>query len=173
MSKMISKKLQVVTENQLLEEVARDLKIDPRDVRRTYDIWIQFLDYIANETDQATIQIPRLGRMYVSVHKLKRGLYTQRLKKFKEGKLKTIEKVRENSQYNIHEHNVPIILKYGISKKNSIPFILGKSEKTTFYTINEIVNNQTRIFFKEDLEFSDNEKLEKIFYRNLEENEDI
>lgn len=153
--------------------MSKELNIDIKDVNRTYDIWLQFLDYIANETDQATIQIPRLGRMYVSVHKLKRGLYTDRLRKFKERKLKTIEKVRENSQYNIHEHNVPIILKYGISKKNSIPFILGQSENTTFYTINEIVNNQTRIFFKEDLDFSGNEKLEKIFYRNLEENEDI
>lgn len=145
--------------------MSKELKIDIKDVNRTYDIWLKYLEYISYETDQASITFPHIGKMYVSVHKMRRGMNSEKLKRIKENKLKSINSL-EDCLYNVHEKSVPIILKYGISKKNSIPYILGKSDKTTFYTINDIVNNQTKIFFKEDIEFSENEKLEQKFYRN-------
>ena len=155
----------MITEKELLNEVSRELNIDIKDINRTYSIWLKYLEYISYETDQASLTFPHLGKMYVSVHKVRRGMNSEKFKRIRERKLKSIQSI-ENCKYNIHEKSVPIILKYGISKKNSIPFILGKTEKTSFYTINDIVNNQTRIFFKEDLEFRENEKLEKQFYRN-------
>lgn len=155
----------MITEKELLKEVSKELNLDIKDVNRTYDIWLEYLQHIASNTDQASINFPHLGKMYVSVHKMRRGMNSEKLKKIKENKLKTINSI-ENCIYNVHEKSVPIILKYGISKKNSIPYILGETEKTSFYTINDIVNNQTRIFFKEDFEFSDNKKIENKFYRN-------
>lgn len=167
---LLPKKLRPVSDIEILEEVSKELNLKKEDVDRTYDIWLEFLDYIANETDQATVYFPHLGRMYVSTQKLQRGLYTEKLKELKERKLREIDKFNKNCKYSIHKHCVPIILKYGISKKNSIPYILGETDTSTFYTINEIVNNQTDIFFKEDLDFSENKKLKKEFYRENNEN---
>lgn len=164
----LPKKLQPITESEILKEVSDELGINIKDVNKTYTIWLEFLNFIANETDQATIAFPHLGRMYVSTQKMRRNMHTEKLRKFKERKLKEIEKLE--SKYNIHKHCVPIILKYGISKKNSIPYILKKTDTTTFYTLNEIINNQTKIFFKEDIEFSERKELEKNFLRNDENN---
>ena len=101
--------------------------------------------------------------------KMKQGLHSERLKKFKEIKLREIEKIDDNCKYNAHRLTVPILLKYGLSKKNVIPFLIGKSKTTEYYSINDIVNNQTEIFFKEDIEFSDNKKLEEKFKRDNEQ----
>ena len=164
----LPKKLQPVTEKEILKEIADELKLNIKDVERTYDIWLDFVDYIANETDQAAISFPPLGKLYVSTQKIRTGMVTEKLKKFRENKMREIIKARENSIYNIHEHNVPIILKYGISKKNSIPYILNQSDKTDFYTINELVNKQKDVFFNEDFEFSEQKKLKPKFIRKKE-----
>lgn len=173
---IISKKLQVVTQKEILDEVVRELKLNKVDVRRTYSIWLDFLNHISNETSQSTIYLPNLGKIYVSFHKIRTGLHTERLRKFKEMKSKELEKLDLNCKYNIHKKCVPIILKYGISKKNSIPYLTGEKDKTKFYTVNDIVNNQTSIFFKEDIEFSKDKKLEKYFKRlnekDIEKNQD-
>lgn len=160
----------MVTQKELLEEIVKELKIDKKDVERTYQIWLEYLNHISNETDQCAITFPNLGKMYISVHKIRTGLHTERLKKFRERKMKEIDKLDQICKYNTHKLSVPIILKYGISKKNSIPYILGKTDKTNFYTVNEIVNNQTSIFFKEDLEFANNKKIESHFKRVNENN---
>ena len=62
----LPKKLQPVTEKEILKEVADELKLNIKDVQRTYDIWLDFVDYIANETDQAAISFTPLGKLYVS-----------------------------------------------------------------------------------------------------------
>lgn len=159
---MIPKKLQPVTEKEILQEVAQELGIDPKDVRKTYDIWLKFLNHIANETDQATVLLPHLGQMYVSVHKMRRGLNSERLKKFKERKLKQIENLREKCEYIVHEKSVPIILKYGIAKRKLNP--IGSDKKfNDFYSARDIINFQNSLFFKEDRDYSEQKKYMKYF----------
>lgn len=150
-----------------MQEVANDLKVDIKDVHRTFDIWIKFLDHIANNTDQATIVIPSLGQIYVSVHKMRRGLNTEKLKAIKERKLREIEKIREKCEFIVHEKSVPIILKYGVAKRNKREYIIKKLDKPKFYTPRFLINNQNNKFFEEDLEFSDQKhKLIKYFIDN-------
>ena len=159
---IIPKKLQPLTEKQILEEVANDLGIDIKDVNRTFDIWLDFLNHIANETDQATVTIPHLGQMYVSVHKMRRGFITEKLKLIKERKLREIEKLRDSCENIVHEKSVPIILKYGVAKRNKIGGRL-QNKKPEFYSPRELINNQNSKFFEEDRDFSDNKKLKKYF----------
>lgn len=158
---IIPRKLQVVYDADVLNEVANELDLDIRDVKRTYDIWLDFLDHIANETDQATITIPKIGQMYVCVSKMRRGLHSDKLKKFKERKLNEIKETTKDCRYCVHEKSVPIILKYGLSKKN----IFNKDEKDIpkFFTKEEIVQKQNSFFFKEDKDYQYNEKLKKLF----------
>ena len=87
----LPKKLQPVTEKEILKEVADELKLNIKDVERTYDIWFDFVDYIANETDQAAISFPPLGKLYVSTQKIRTGMVTEKLKKFRENKMREIE----------------------------------------------------------------------------------
>ncbi len=164
---IIPKKLQIVQDQEVLEEVARELKIDIKDVKRTYNIWLDFLNYIANDTDQATIAIPHLGQMYISISKMRRGLNSEKLKNFKQRKLKEIEKHTENCQYNVHEKSTPIILKYGLAKRNIIDNLKEgltfDDRKPEFYKKDEIIDIQNNIFFKEDKDYRENEKLKKYF----------
>jgi hypothetical protein len=159
---MIPKKLQTVTEKELLLEVSQELGIDIKDVNRTFDIWLKFLDHIANDTDQATIGIPNIGHMYVSVHKMRRGLSSEKLKIFKERKTREIEKLREKCKYIVHEKSVPVILKYGIAKRKLNP---PSSEKkfNDFYTARDVINFQNVLFFKEDKDYSEQKKHAKYF----------
>lgn len=164
---IIPKKLQIVKDNEVLEEVAKELNINIRDVKKTYKIWLDFLDYIANDTDQATISIPNIGQMYVCIAKLRRGLNSEKLKRFKERKLKEIYDYTVDCEYNIHEKSTPIILKYGLSKRNILENIKKNISyddlKPEFYKKRDIINNQTNIFFKEDKDYEGNEKLKKLF----------
>lgn len=164
---IIPKKLQTVREREVLDEVARELKIDIKDVNKTFNIWLDFLSHIANDTDQATITIPNIGQMYVCAAKIRRGMNSEKLKKFKERKLKTIAEVTENCTYNVHEKTIPIILKYGLAKKNIIENLkTGKSYeelKPQFYKKEEIIDNQNDVFFREDKDFRENDKLKKYF----------
>ena len=92
---IIPKKLQVIRDSEILKEVSDELGFKASDVKRTYDIWLEFLEHIANETDQATITIPNIGQMYVCVSKLRRGLNSEKMKRFKERKLEEIKKTTE------------------------------------------------------------------------------
>jgi hypothetical protein len=168
---IIPKKLQPITEKDILEEVSEELGLNIKDVNRTYDIWLNFLDYIANDTDQATIRIPHLGDMYVSVAKLRRGLVSERKKKFKERKLKEIEKLRDNCEFLVHENTIPIILKYGVSKRNYTDHMTKdfKIYKPEFYSPRELINKQNKKFFEEDKDFSESKKLVKYFIDNEED----
>lgn len=169
---ILPKKLQPLTEKEILQEVSDELGIDIKDVNRTFDIWLDFLDYIANETDQATITIPKIGDMYVSVAKMRRGLISEKRKKFKERKLKEIDKLRENCEHLVHETSIPIILKYGVSKRNYIDHMTKdfKEYKPEFYSTRELINKQNIKFFDEDKDFSESKKLIKYF---IDDTEDI
>lgn len=156
----ISKKLKVVTEREILKEVAKELNISEKNVGNTYKIWLDYLDHISSNTDQSTLNIPKLGQMYISVHKMRRLMNTDKLKKFKERKLREIAKL-EGCENIVHEKSVPIILKYGISKRNSIPYLIGKSETSEFYTPRELVEKQNLKFIEEDYEFRENKNIEK------------
>lgn len=169
---IIPKKLQPLTEKEILQEVSDELGINIKDVNRTFDIWLDFLDYIANETDQATINIPKLGAMYVSVAKMRRGLISEKRKKFKERKLKEIEKLRDNCEFLVHENTIPIILKYGVSKRNYTDHMTKdfKEYKPEFYSPRELINKQNTKFFEEDRDYSESKKLIKYF---IDDKEDI
>lgn len=147
-----------MTEKSLLEEVAKELGFDISDVNRTYDIWLDFLNHIANETDQASITFPQIGQMYISVHRLRRA----RQKELKERKLKEIEKLRDNCENIVHEKSVPIILKYGVAKRKK-SYENGERIYGDFFTPREIIDNQNKIFFNEDIEYSEQSKLMKYF----------
>ena len=54
------KKLNVVLDSEILEEISRELSIDIKDVKNTYKIWLDYLDYISNETSQCTVSFPKL-----------------------------------------------------------------------------------------------------------------
>ena len=158
---ILPKELQIVTKKDILEEVADELGLDIKDVNKTYDIWVKFLDYIANDTDQCTIYLPNLGRIYVNIHRLNRdnnkNTLERRLKK-----LRTIQKVKENSQYVVHSQTLPTPIRYGISKRN----IFSKERKNGHpppYTMDELVDKQKDKFFKEDFKYSENERIKKYF----------
>lgn len=85
--------------------------------------------------------------------------------------MKKIDELDDKCKYNVHKLSKPIILKYGISKKNYIPYMLDEKNKPEYYTLSEIINKQTNAFFKEDLEFRDNEKLRQYFLREEDKNE--
>lgn len=99
------------------------------------------------------------------MHRMRR-MYSRREKRLKMLKEKEIDKLDSECEYNIHKLSKPIILKYGISKKNYIPYILNSENKPKYYTLSEIINKQTNAFFKEDFEFRDNDKLREYFTRD-------
>jgi hypothetical protein len=158
---ILPKKLQPITEKEILKEVSKELGINQKDVDRTYQIWLEFLNHIANETDQSTIAFPHIGKMYVSVHKMRRNLVSEKLKKIKERKLKEIEKLRDKCEFIVHEKSVSIILKYGVAKRNFIDHVFN--EHKPFYTPRELINKQNTKFFDEDKDFSESKKLIKYF----------
>jgi hypothetical protein len=166
---ILPKKLQPKTEKDILVDVSKELKIPIEDVNRTFDIWLDYIDHIANDTDQGTIHLPKIGQLYVCLPKMRRGMNTGKWLEFKERKLSIIDKLREVCQYVVHDY-VPIVLKYGVSRRDR----KGKIDSTgrrEFYTARNLINNQTDIFFEEDREFADNKlKYKKYFIDNEEDN---
>lgn len=159
---ILPKKLQPRTEHDILKEVSDELKINIKDVNKTFNIWLDYLDHIANDTDQCSVYLPNLGTMFVSVVKMRRGTNVGKWKKFKEAKLREISKLKESCQYIVHEKTQPIVLMYGLAKRNKY----GKEEengKKEYFTMRDIINNQTDIFFNEDFEYSEEKKLKKYF----------
>lgn len=163
---IIPKKLQVVTEKEILEEVAKETGFSMREVNDTFDAWLYHLDDIVNNTSQCTVMIPKLGTFYASMVKMKRSIHTERQKKFKAIKEKEIEKLGYLCGRNLHRFNVPVILAHGISKKNRMPWFLKKDPTSRYYSPSEVVNNQVNYFFDEDIEFAGREDLREYFLRD-------
>ena len=159
---ILPKKLQPRTETEILKEVSKELGIDIKDVEKAFNVWVDFLDHIANDTDQCSIYLPNLGTIFGSVVKMRRGTATGKWKNFKERKLREISKLKENCKYIVHEKTQPIVLRYGLSKRNKY----GEEDENgykEYFTIREIINNQVDIFFNEDFEYSEEKKLKKYF----------
>ena len=170
---IIPKKLQVVTEKDLLKKVAKELNISERDVNHTFEAWLVHLENIVNNTEQCTVYLPHVGRFYASLVKMKRGMTTERLRKFKEMKQREIERLGYRCKYNPHRFNIPVILAHGISKKNRIPFLATGKEGSEYYSPSDIVNKQVEHFFREDIEFAGNDKLKEYFLRKTEDDFEI
>ena len=79
-------------------------------------------------------------------------------------KSKEIDLLRDKCKYIVHEKSVPVILKYGVSKRKYSKEIL--KEKPPFYTQRELADLQNKAFFEEDRDFSENEKIKKLFIEN-------
>lgn len=159
---ILPRKLQPRTEQDILKEVSEELKIPIEDVKKTFNIWVDFVDHIANDTDQCTIYLPNIGSMFVNTLKMKRGVNTAKWREWRTRKLKEINKLRDKCDYIIHEKSYPIVLLYGLSKRNKYG-IKQEDGKREFFTAREIINNQVDIFFQEDFEFSEQKKLKKYF----------
>lgn len=101
--------------------------------------------------------------MFVSSHRMRR-MYTDAEKRIKDLKKSEIDKLDEYCKYNVHNLSKPIILKYGISKKNTGPYLKGEGQ-SRYFTLSELINKQTNAFFDEDFEFRNNEKLREYFLR--------
>lgn len=162
---MIPKKLQVVTEKEILEQVAKELNIPFKDVNNVFNAWLYHLEDIIENTDQCTVYLPHVGRFYASMTKMKRGMNTERLKKFKKRKTEEIDRLGFECERNPHRWNIPVILAHGISKLNYIPYLAKGQKDCDFYSPSDVVNNQTEHFFREDIEFAGNNKLKQQFLR--------
>ena len=163
---ILPKKLQPRTEKDILEEVSKELKIPIDDVNRTFDIWLDFVDYIANETDQPTINIPKIGQAYVCLPKMRRGLNKGKWLEFKNRKIAVIEKLRKICKYVVHDYR-PIVLKYGLSRRDRKGEV-DKSGRREFYTARKLINDQVDIFFDEDRDYSDHKLKYKKYFKDDE-----
>lgn len=160
---ILPKKLQVVNEKTILEEVSNELNIDIKDVNKTFDIWLDFLEHISENTNQATIKIPRFCEFYVSEWKMKK-IRSERSKKYRDIKLREISKLDDECEFNIHRKAIPIIRKYGLNKRKYRSLSEKKNKIIKgFYSTRDLTNIQNSIFFREDKDFSEMSKLEKYF----------
>lgn len=157
---ILPKELNIVLKDDILKEVSEDLNIDIKDVNRTYDIWLKMLDYIANETDQCSIYIPNIGTMYINEHRMNKDYTASSLNKRKM-KLKKIRELDGKCKYNVHTQTIPTVLKYGVASRNRDD--RNEEGYPVYFTLDEIINRQKEKFFKEDIKYSDNDRLRKYF----------
>lgn len=163
----------MVTEKDIIREIAQEKGYNEQDVQYVFEAWLEHLRRIVEESPQCTVRIPRFGRFYFSYVKMKRGLHNERLRKFRDMKMKEIEQMGYNCRYFPHIHNIPVILAHGVARKNRMPRFLNKDAKTEYFTPSDVVNNQVEYFFKEDIEFAGNNKLKQLFLRKDAEDFDI
>lgn len=148
------------TEKEILKEVSNELNIPYKDVLKTFNIWLDYIEYITKKTDECTIFFPNIGRAYVSKVRLQsadkntKDLYKSRLEKI------------ENIDNKINQHKVvPISLIYGVGRKN---YNIGKdkNDKYQYYTLNELIRRQYELFFKEDAEYRNKDEIYEKFFKN-------
>ena len=54
------------TEKEILKEVSNELNIPYKDVLKTFNIWLDYIEYITKKTEECTIFFPNIGRAYLS-----------------------------------------------------------------------------------------------------------
>lgn len=167
---ILPKKLMPVTEKELLEEVAQELNLDIKDVNKTFDIWLDYLNHLANETDQCTINIPHLGKMYADAFKLKTSK-EEGEKEIREKKMERIKEFNKEKKYVSHCTAIPVTIKYGLGRKRYIP---GKQyTEWPKYTVRDLINIQAEYFFNEDYEYADQkDKYKRYFIDDTEDSEE-
>ena len=160
---LLPKKLIPSTEQDILYEISSDLKIPITKVKETYAIFMDYLNDIANNSEQPTINFPGLGKMYISYFKLKKSEYR---KDVYNRKREIIEK-RIGAKKNDHEVTVPIGVIYGVGRKN---YKIGKNPVDTYdyFTKKEIIRKQNFKFFEEDREFSDRKDIYTNYFTGVE-----
>lgn len=154
------------TERDILREISKELRIPQSDVDKTYNIWLDYLKHIVEETPQSTISFPNLGKMYVSYHRMSRikNVKDRRIRKIKK---EHIEKTVIDCKYNVHKQTPPISIWYGVGRKN-IPIGKNKDGFYDNFTKEELIRLQNERFFKEDFDFSENEKLKEKYLKGYE-----
>ena len=111
---LFPKKLIPNTESDILKEISNELGIPLKDVKKTYNIWIEYIENIVKNTNQSVINFSGLGKMYLSYARLKGN-------KDKEWGNKKIEKIENDipkDKNNDHKTTVPISIVYGVGRKN-------------------------------------------------------
>ena len=117
---LFPKKLIPNTESDILKEISNELGIPLKDVKKTYNIWIEYIENIVKNTNQSVINFSGLGKMYLSYARLKGN-------KDKEWGYKKIEKIENDipkDKNNDHKTTVPISIVYGVGRKNYKKFLL-------------------------------------------------
>lgn len=149
------------TEKEILEEISKELDIPIHDVKKTYNIWLDFLDDTDKNTDQAMVFFPGLGKMFSSLVRLKDAP-----KEYAEMKKARIEKDLDPKYRNFHR-NVPINIIYGVGRYNYKIEKSGRYNKRSFFTKDEIIRRQNINFFKEDKEFNDRKDIFEEYFNNI------
>lgn len=152
------------TEREILEEISKELNIPLHAVKKTYGIWIDYLEDINEQTDQSTINFSGLGKMYLSYARLKGN-------KDKDWQNKKIEKINKDiseDKINDHKSIVPVNIIYGVGRKNHK---IGRNKKGLFefFTKEELIRRQNNNFFKEDFEFNERYDVYKEYFSDIEE----
>ena len=161
---LLPKKLIASTDREILREVADELNIPITHVNRTFELWIKHLKNISDNTDQASINLPRLGTMYISYARLKGNDDLEWEKK----KIDHIEASTKDAKLNDHKSMVPISIIYGTGRKN---YRAGKNIRGyyDFFTKEELIRRQNNAFFNEDFEFRDRKDVYEEFFNDIEE----
>lgn len=160
----LPKKLIPTTEKEILEEISKELNIPLYSVKKTYNIWIDYLEDINEKTDQSTINFPGLGKMYLSYARLKGNKDISWVK----NKINKIEKDISENKINDHKSIVPVNIIYGVGRKNHR---LGRNNKGLFdfFTKEELIRRQNNMFFKEDFEFNERFDIYDEYFSDIEE----
>lgn len=161
---LFPKKLIPHTENDILKEISDELKIPLKDVKKTFNIWVQYVEEIVKNTDQSVINFPGLGKMYLSYVRL-RG---NKNEEWGRNKIEKIENDIPNDKNNDHKTTVPISIVYGVGRKN---FKIGKNNNGfyEFFTKDELIRRQNVSFFEEDRDFNDRKDIFDNFFNDIKE----
>lgn len=161
---LFPKKLIPNTENDILKEISNELDIPLKDVKKTYNIWIEYIEDIVKNTNQSVINFSGLGKMYLSYNRLKGN----KDKEWENIKKEKIENDIPKDKNNDHKTTVPISIVYGVGRKN---YKIGKNNKGfyDFFTKDELIRRQNISFFEEDRDFNDRKEIFNEFFNDIEE----
>lgn len=158
----LPKDLLPITEREILEECAKELNLPLKDVNKTFDIWLDYLQWINDETDECTKNFPTLGKMYLNFTKLRDN--TDYLWEAK--KRARVKREIPTAKKNHHQVTLPINLVYGVGRKN---YKLGRKpdDKYAFFTKEECIRRQNETFFKEDFKYNDRKDIYEEYFNDI------
>lgn len=161
---MFPKKLLPSTEDDILREISEEMNIPFKDVKKTFDIWLDYLEDIVENTDQCTINFHGFGKMYVSYKRM----VSKKDPELKERKKAKIERDIPEGMYNDHKSQVPVSLAYGVGRINySLP--KDRYGYRDFFTKDELIRRQNNIFFKEDRDWRDRKDIFEKYFNDIPE----
>lgn len=152
-------------EKEILKEISEELNIPLHKVTETFDIWLDYIEDIVLNTDQSTVTMPRVGKMYVNFARLRHA----EDKDWAQRKKDRIDREIPRNKKNHHEVTVPINCIYGVGRKN---FKLGRDSydhNYSFFTKEECIRRQNIVFFREDKEFNDRKDIFEEYFNDIPE----